>query len=93
MVAGSLINYSKVGSIPTLPTKRRLMKDSSKTVCSFVIFVVLLVMFIYCSWKFERWWNYELGYRDQVEKDLAPIKAEMAEMKERISQLEKEREK
>lgn len=53
--------------------------------------IILLVA--YGGWQAKKWWNWKWSYeehaRDEIRNELEPLKKELADLKERMTVLEK----
>jgi len=67
------------------------MKDIAKLIACILIVLFLLIGIAYGGWRLKRWWNYEWGYRDQVqqqidatyEKRIKTLEEEVARLKQK----------
>lgn len=67
------------------------MSRDSVGVVGTLIAVVIVILLIIGGWKLKRWAHWEWDYSGQVKNELAPMKKELKELKERIQKLEEEK--
>ena len=51
---------------------------------------VIVILTIYGSYRFKRWFNWEVSYNTQVEQQLRPLRNKINALEKRITKLEKE---
>lgn len=59
------------------------------TVFMFGLAVISVIgILAFGGWHLKRWFNYEFGYKDQIQTEIEPLRKEIEELKKRIEILE-----
>lgn len=56
-----------------------------------LIILVVLAAIVVLGFVFERYVNWELGYKDRVEERVAPLEQKVRDLEDRIQKLERSR--
>ena len=59
-----------------------------KTILCWILALTLFIVVFWSAYRFSRWMNYELYYKDKVEQSTKPLSKRIDDLEKRIKLLE-----